>query len=209
MIQSPLFEIDTDPSTSNLLPMDGSAYYVPDFLNKEASNPLIDQLQNSLQWQADQLIMFGKLVTTRRRVAWVGDPGCTYTYSGVKRDPQPWIPELLTIKAKLEHLTQSKFNSCLLNFYHDGADGMGWHSDDERELNAQSPIASLSLGSTRKFAFRHKNEKVRTSLFLENGSALIMNAPTQQFWQHALLKTKTVHTPRINLTFRNIIAHHE
>ena len=209
MIQSPLFEIDADPSTSNLLPMDGSAYYVPDFLNKEASNPLIDQLQNSLQWQADQLIMFGKLVTTRRKVAWVGDPGCTYSYSGVKRDPQPWIPELLTIKAKLERLTQSKFNSCLLNFYHDGADGMGWHSDDERELNARSPIASLSLGSTRKFAFRHKKEKVSTSLFLENGSALIMNAPTQQFWQHALLKTKTVHTPRINLTFRNIIAHHE
>lgn len=209
MIQSLLFELDPDSSTSNLLPMDGSAYYVPDFLNKEASNPLIDQLQNSLQWQADQLIMFGKLVTTRRRVAWVGDPGCTYTYSGVKRDPQPWIPELLTIKAKLEHLTQSKFNSCLLNFYHDGADGMGWHSDDERELNAQSPIASLSLGSTRKFAFRHKKEKVSTSLFLENGSALIMNAPTQQFWQHALLKTKTVHMPRINLTFRNIIAHHE
>ena len=209
MIQSLLFELDADSSTSNLLPMDGSAYYVPDFLNKEASNPLIDQLQNSLQWQVDQLIMFGKLVTTRRKVAWVGDPGCTYSYSGVKRDPQPWIPELLTIKAKLERLTQSKFNSCLLNFYHDGADGMGWHSDDERELNAQSPIASLSLGSTRKFAFRHKKEKLSTSLFLENGSALIMNAPTQQFWQHALLKTKTVHTPRINLTFRNIIAHHE
>ena len=209
MIQSLLFELDADSSTSNLLPMDGSAYYVPNFLNKEACTPLIGQLQKSLQWQADQLIMFGKRVTTRRKVAWVGDPECNYTYSGVKRDPQPWIPELLTIKAKLERLTQSKFNSCLLNFYHDGADGMGWHSDDERELNAQSPIASLSLGSTRKFAFRHKKEKLSTSLFLENGSALIMNAPTQQFWQHALLKTKTVHMPRINLTFRNIIAHHE
>lgn len=209
MNQSLLLGLDTNPSSSNLLPMDGSAYYVPGFISPKECTPLIDQLQNSLQWEADQLIIFGKLVTTRRKVAWVGDPECTYTYSGIKRDPQSWTPELLTIKAQLESLTQSKFNSCLLNFYHDGADGMGWHSDDEKELDAKSPIASLSLGSTRKFAFRHKKEKTITSLFLENGSALIMNAPTQKFWQHALLKTKTVHTPRINLTFRNIIAHHE
>ena len=209
MNQHSLFGIDPDQSTLNLLPMDGSAQYHPGFISGEESGALIDQLQTSLQWEADQLIMFGKLVTTRRKVAWVGDPQCSYTYSGIKRNPQSWTPELLSIKTKLEGFTQSEFNSCLLNFYHDGADGMGWHSDDEKELDAQSPIASLSLGSTRKFAFRHKKEKSTISLFLENGSALIMNAPTQQFWQHALLKTKTVHTPRINLTFRKIIAHHE
>jgi alkylated DNA repair dioxygenase AlkB len=137
-------------------------------------------------------------------VAWIGDPKCTYTYSGVKKQPQSWTPELLIIKRQLEELAQAEFNSCLLNFYHDGADGMGWHSDDEKELDAQSPIASLSLGSARKFSFKHKKDKSTTSLFLENGSALIMHAPTQQFWQHALLKTKTIHTPRINLTFRRI-----
>jgi alkylated DNA repair dioxygenase AlkB len=209
MNQHSLFGIDPGQSNSNLLPMDGSAQYYPGFISMEESVALIDQLQQSLQWEADQLIMFGKLVTTRRTVAWVGDPECTYTYSGIKRQPQSWTPELISIKTQLEGLTQSQFNSCLLNFYHDGADGMGWHSDDEKELDAQSPIASLSLGTTRKFAFRHKKEKLTTSLFLENGSALIMNAPTQQFWQHALLKTKTVHTPRINLTFRKIISQHE
>lgn len=209
MNQHPLFGVDPDRSNPNLLPIDGYAQYYPDLINGKESDALIDQLQKSLQWEADQLKMFGRLVITRRKVAWVGDPGCTYTYSGVKRDPQSWTPELIAIRAQLESLTKSEFNSCLLNFYHDGADGMGWHSDDEKELDAQSPIASLSLGATRKFAFRHKKEKIITSLFLENGSALIMNAPTQQFWQHALLKTKTVHTPRVNLTFRKIIPHYE
>ena len=208
MHQNSLFGIDLGQCKQNLLPIDGSAQYYPEFISEEVSLSLIDQLKKSLRWDADQLIMFGKLVTTRRKVAWVGDPGCAYTYSGVKRNPQAWTPELLSMKTRLEKLTQSEFNSCLLNFYHDGADGMGWHSDDEKELDTKSPIASLSLGSTRKFTFRHKINKSTISIFLEDGSALIMNAPTQQFWQHALLKTKTVHTPRINLTFRKIILRH-
>ncbi len=208
MHQNSLFGIDSDQCKQNLLPIDGSAQYYPEFISEEVSLSLIDQLEKSLRWDADQLIMFGKLVTTRRKVAWVGDPECTYTYSGVKRNPQAWTPELLSMKTRLEKLTQSEFNSCLLNFYHDGADGMGWHSDDEKELDTKSPIASLSLGSTRKFTFRHKINKSTISIFLEDGSALIMNAPTQQFWQHALLKTKTIHTPRINLTFRKIILRH-
>ena len=208
MHQNSLFGIDSDQCKQNLLPIDGSAQYYPEFISEEVSLSLIDQLEKSLRWDADQLIMFGKLVTTRRKVAWVGEPECTYTYSGVKRNPQAWTPELLSMKTRLEKLTQSEFNSCLLNFYHDGADGMGWHSDDEKELDTKSPIASLSLGSTRKFAFRHKINKSTISIFLEDGSALIMNAPTQQFWQHALLKTKTIHTPRINLTFRKIILRH-
>lgn len=149
--------------------------------------------------------MFGKKVSTRRKVAWAGDPNCSYTYSGVKKIPQAWTPELFAIKTQLEGLTQSNFNSCLLNFYHDGDDGMGWHSDDEKELDANSPITSLSLGARRKFAFRHKEDKTTIPLFLENGSVLIMHSPTQQFWRHALLKTKMPSTPRINLTFRKIL----
>jgi alkylated DNA repair dioxygenase AlkB len=120
--------------------------------------------------------------------------------------PQAWTPALLSLKKELEELVQSDFNSCLLNFYHDGDDGMGWHSDDEQELDPDAPIASLSLGAKRKFAFRHKQDKTTIPLYLENGSALIMRSPTQQFWQHALLKTKAVSSPRINLTFRKILA---
>lgn len=204
MNQNPLFRTEPDQCRLNILAKDGSVHYHPEFTSAEDSAKLIDRLKVSLQWEVDQLIMFGKLVTTRRKVAWIGDRNCAYTYSGIKKQPQAWIPELLFIKSQIEELAQSDFNSCLLNFYHDGADGMGWHSDDEKELDAQSPIASLSLGASRKFAFRHKKDKTTTSLILENGSALIMYPPTQQFWQHALLKTKTSHTSRINLTFRNI-----
>ena len=207
MHQNSLFTDHSNESRINLLSKDGSAFYYPDFMSANDSATLMQQLQNTLQWDVDRLIMFGKLITTRRKVAWVGNPNCSYTYSGVKKQSQAWTPELLAIKSRLENLTQSQFNSCLLNLYHDGADGMGWHSDDEKELDAQSPIASLSLGAIRKFAFRYKQDGSTTSLFLENGSALIMWAPTQQYWQHALLKTKNIHLPRINLTFRKITPH--
>jgi alkylated DNA repair dioxygenase AlkB len=122
----------------------------------------------------------------------------------LRKIPQNWTSELLFIKAQLEEISQSEFNSCLLNLYHDGEDAMGWHSDNEKELDPKSPIVSLSLGAQRKFAFRHKKDKETISLFLESGSALIMHPPTQKYWQHALLKTKTASDLRINLTFRKI-----
>ena len=209
MIQDSLFNIDSDLWYQNLLPKDGVVHYYPKFISEAESARLMNQLQKSLLWEADQLMMFGKLVVTRRKVAWIGDPNCAYTYSGVLKQPQAWTTELLALKRQLEKLTQSEFNSCLLNFYHDGEDGMGWHSDDEKELDASSPIASLSLGAQRKFAFRHKEDKTTIPLYLENGSALVMRAPTQQFWKHALLKTKTIHAPRINLTFRKINSSNE
>jgi alkylated DNA repair dioxygenase AlkB len=148
--------------------------------------------------------MFGKLVTTKREVAWVGDAGCSYTYSGVKKFPQAWTPELIHIKHTAEALAHHKFNSCLLNLYHDGDQGMGWHSDDEIELEQSAPIASVSFGGDRKFSFKHKFEKLGTSVVLENGSVLLMHAPTQNFWQHSLTKTKRLVPPRINITFRAI-----
>lgn len=203
-MQSLLFEnLEKDP-LQNLLPEHGSVYYYPEFCDEVSSAHLVKVLQQSLVWESDQLIMFGKRITTRRKVAWVGDLDCSYTYSGVQKNPQAWTPELIQIKTRFEKMTQTAFNSCLLNLYHDGNDGMSWHSDDEKELDAQAPIASLSLGAKRKFAFRNKENKSTVSVFLENGSALIMHAPTQDYWQHSLLKTKTVHEPRINLTFRRI-----
>jgi alkylated DNA repair dioxygenase AlkB len=208
-MQNSLFESIPPDCAITILPKDGSAEYYARYMPHEKSIDLMKQLQASLLWEPDQLIMFGKKVTTRRKVAWVGDPNCSYTYSGVKKSPQSWTPELLSIKSGLEEIAKSNFNSCLLNFYHDGDDGMGWHSDDEKELDTTAPIASLSLGARRKFAFRHKIDKTTISLFLENGSALIMRSPTQQSWQHSLPKTKIVTTPRMNLTFRKIVLPHD
>ena len=209
MMQSLLFGSISTDCTLNILPKDGCVYYRPGVFDAVSCSHLINALQASLSWEPDRLVMFGRVISTRRKVAWVGDPKCAYTYSGIQKNPQSWTPELLLIKKKLEEIASSEFNSCLLNLYHDGSDGMGWHSDDEKELDSSAPIASLSLGAERKFAFRNRKDKKTISLFLENGSALIMHAPTQEYWHHSLLKTKTVTTSRINLTFRKIIHHNE
>ena len=165
MNQCLLFENNPVDHRSNLLPKDGQVYYHRLIFPESSSANLMNQLQESLAWEQDQLIMFGKAITMRRKIAWVGDLNCSYTYSGIRKKPQAWTSELLLIKAKLEGIAQTDFNSCLLNLYHYGSDGMGWHSDNEKELDKQSPIASLSLGATRKFAFRHKKEKTTISIF--------------------------------------------
>ena len=195
-------------TNENLLPKNGQASYCSNLFDEITSNQLFNKLIESTEWEQDQIIMFGKKITTQRKVAWIGDPECSYKYSGVKKQPKPWTSELLMIKNKVQELTGFEFNSCLLNLYHNGNEGMGWHSDDEPELDQSSPIASISLGGVRKFAFKHKLDKTGVSLFLANGSALIMHAPTQQFWNHSLLKTKTLVGPRINLTFRKILPEH-
>ena len=188
----------------NLLPKDGSATYFPGIFNPERCAALFDALNKTIDWREDQLVMFGRLITTKRKVAWIGDAGCSYTYSGVQKFPQAWTTELLEIKHQVETLANVRFNSCLLNLYHDGNEGMGWHSDDEKELDPLAPIASVSFGGVRKFAFKHRQDKTNISLFLENGSVLLMQSPTQEFWQHSLTKTKRTVGPRINLTFRAI-----
>jgi alkylated DNA repair dioxygenase AlkB len=209
MMQSHLFDHISTDCNLNLLPKNGRVHYQTEVFDEATCKHLLSTLPDTLVWESDRLLMFGRTVITRRQVAWVGDPKCTYTYSGIQKKPQAWTPELLLIKVRLEDIAQSEFNSCLLNLYFDGDDGMGWHSDNEKELDAKAPIASFSLGARRKFAFRNKDDKTICSLFLESGSVLTMHSPTQQYWQHSLLKTKTVTAPRINLTFRKIIPHHE
>ncbi len=208
-MQTSLFEAASAESLSSnsgisLLSTDGRARYIPGVFDENSCLALFALLMKTIDWKEDQLIMFGKLITTRRKVAWVGDAGCSYTYSGIKKFPQAWTPALLEIKQRVEALAQHTFNSCLLNLYHDGCEGMGWHSDDEKELDQAAPIASISFGGERKFAFKHKFDKTNVSLTLANGSVLLMQAPTQQYWQHSLTKTKRTVAPRINLTFRAI-----
>lgn len=208
-MQTDLFEPtpsghDSPQVEVNLLPKDGNVTYISNVFNSNSCSTLFASLREALDWQQDQLFMFGKLITTKREVAWVGDAGCSYTYSGVKKFPQAWTPDLLNIKHTVEELAHCQFNSCLLNLYHDGDQGMGWHSDDEVELEQSAPIASVSFGGERKFSFKHKLEKLGASVVLENGSVLLMHAPTQHFWQHSLTKTKRIVPPRINLTFRAI-----
>jgi len=190
--------------SENLLPADGLAFLFENWLSSEKED-LFRSLAKEVDWKQDEVIMFGKRITMRRLTAWYGDEPFDYTYSQVSRQALPWTKTLAEIKSEAEKVSGETFNSCLLNFYHDGEDYMGWHSDDEPELNPNASIASVSLGAERKFAFKHKRSKETVSTFLTNGSVLLMKPPTQEHWLHTLRKSKKVGEPRINLTFRRIL----
>ena len=95
------------------------------------------------------------------------------TYSNSTKKAIPWTKELLQLKKMAEEKTGEKFNSCLLNLYHDGSKGMAYHSDGEKDLKKDGAIASLSLGAERKFSFKHKETKEKVELILEHGSLLL------------------------------------
>lgn len=191
----------------NLLTKDGIAiYYGVVYPDKEA-NQLCQQLFDTMPWKQDEVLMFGKMIITKRKVAWFADKGITYTYAGVKKTGFIWTDLLLDIKAKVESITGAHYNACLLNLYHEGEEGMGWHQDNEVEMVAGSSIASLSLGAARKFAFKHASTNERLDIELANGSLLEMKGAIQENWYHSLPKTKKVKQMRINLTFR--LMHHQ
>lgn len=191
--------------TANLLPNDGIVNYYGRILKQQESQYYFDKLLHTIEWKNDEAIIFGKHIITKRKVAWYGDSGYAYTYSNMTKQALAWTEELMKLKGLVEEIAEVKFNSCLLNLYHNGDEGMAWHSDDEKSLGKGSAIASLSLGAERKFALKHKQTKQNISIFLESGSLLVMKGTTQTNWLHCLPKTKRVTTPRVNLTFRTMI----
>ncbi len=170
----------------------------------EDSNRFYNELLQQIEWENDQAFIFGKHIITKRKVAWYADQNYDYTYSNVTKRALKWTPSLLKIKAKVEQTTGLTFNSCLLNLYHNGSEGMAWHSDDEKALGVNTNIASISFGAERKFCFKHKGTKEKIDVFLSHGSLLMMQGTTQTHWLHRLPPTKKVQSPRINLTFRTI-----
>jgi alkylated DNA repair dioxygenase AlkB len=189
---------------TNLLPKDGIVVYYKNLLTSQEANHYFDCLLNTIEWKNDQAFIYGKLIITKRKVAWYGDTDFEYTYSKNTKRALPWTPELVELKQMIEDKTGEKYNSCLLNLYHNGDEGMAWHSDAEKELKKNGAIGSLSLGAERKFTFKHKETQETISLILENGSLLLMKGQTQTSWLHRLPPTKLISTPRINLTFRSI-----
>lgn len=200
-----LFNPEPDQNI-NLLPKDGTVNYYGTLMSQAKANEYLAELLENIAWQNDQAIIFGKLIITKRKVAWYGDSNFNYTYSNTTKHALPWTPALLELKALAEATTGETFNSCLLNLYHDGNEGMAWHSDGEKDLKKNGAIASLSFGAERKFAFKHKETKETVSRILQNGSLLVMKDQTQTHWLHRLPPTKLVTKPRVNLTFRTIVV---
>ena len=176
-------------NSSNLLPCNGHVNYFGKILSDEEILHYFNELNNTIAWKNDEVIIFGKLIKTNRKVAWYASSNFEYTYSNISKKALPFTPALLNLKQIIEQKTGEIYNACLLNLYQNGSEGMGWHSDDEKELEPLASIASLSLGADRKFSLKHKINKQTISVILENGSLLEMKNETQLFLKHALPKT--------------------
>lgn len=193
-------------SDQNLLPYEGEVNYYDQFLDFKSQNDLLESLKTEIEWKQEGMKMYGKEILFPRLTAWFAEDGKTYKYSGLVNIPEPFFGELLSLKQSIEQFTNLKFNSALLNYYRHGQDSMGWHADNERELGINPVIASVSLGITRKFQFKHKSiPKSILNIDLAGGSLLMMKGSTQHNWLHQIPKTKVLSGERINITFRQII----
>jgi len=190
---------------TNILPFDGIVFYYGRLFQAQQATAYYQLLLNNIEWKNDEAIILGKHIITKRKVAWYGNTNFSYTYSKITKHALIWTKELLELKEIVELKTNATYNSCLLNLYHNGSEGMAWHSDAEKTLEEKGAIASLSFGAERKFAFKHKQSGQTVSLTLEHGSLLVMKDTTQKNWLHRLPPTTKINTPRINLTFRTII----
>ncbi|QIL40771.1 alpha-ketoglutarate-dependent dioxygenase AlkB [Pedobacter sp. HDW13] len=188
----------------NLLPYGGTVNYYGKLFSRQEADHYFDVLMNTIEWKNDEAFIMGKHIITKRKVAWYGNEAYSYTYSNRSKLALPWTPELLELKTLAETQTGHSYNSCLLNLYHNGEEGMAYHSDDEKALAKDSAIASLSFGAERRFLFKHKQSKETVTLFLEHGSLLVMKDETQTNWLHRLPPTKKITRPRVNLTFRTM-----
>lgn len=191
----------------NLLPYDGTVHYYGPIMSKSQADIFYAALLQDIAWKHDEAIIYGKKIVTKRKVAWHADYPFSYTYSKIKKTARPWLPILNELKQIVQNVSGETFNSCLLNLYHDGSEGMAWHSDGEKELQKNAAIASLTFGAERNFAFKHKNTSKTITKLLEHGSLLIMKDATQTNWLHRLPPTQIECAPRINLTFRTVISY--
>ena len=199
-----LFGEQADPQV-NLLPCDGIVNDYGSVFTDEA-DALLAWLLAEIPWQHDEIRLYGRRIVTARRIAWYGDDAFDYRYSGVNHRARIWVPPLRALRDRVDTLVGVHFNSCLLNRYDNGSQGMAWHSDDEAELGPETVIASVSFGATRKFAFRHQQTRQKVEMLLHHGQLIVMRGQTQTHWQHALMKSTRVTQPRVNLTFRTIRA---
>lgn len=186
--------------------LDGEVLFMKNFLKQDESLDFFNKFNSTIHWKQEEIKYYGKIYPVPRKTAWYGYEGFDYSYSGINCNPEPWTKELLFLKNEIENfLPEIDFNSVLLNMYRNGNDKVSWHSDDEKELGINPTIASLSIGETRRFDLKHKdNSELQYKFELTPGSLIIMRGALQHYWLHQIPVQKKVTQPRINLTFRTI-----
>lgn len=189
----------------------GQLQVLPQLLSVPEADRLLAALLSAVDWERKEIRIFGRRVPSPRWTAWYGDPGACYHYSGLSLEPLPWIDPLLEVRKRVEDASDCLFNGVLLNLYRDGRDSMGWHSDDEADLGRDPTLASLSVGAERRFLLRRKQRDTRArretlEILPGHGSLLLMRGSLQRDWQHSVPRTRRAVEPRINLSFRTIVA---
>jgi alkylated DNA repair dioxygenase AlkB len=201
---------DASPVDWQQLPLAGAELSLwPHWLGSAEADALLAELQATIPWEVHRIRIYGREVDSPRLSCWIGDADATYIYSRTRFEPRPWTPVLATLRDRVEAACGTRFNSVLANLYRNGQDSMGWHSDNEPELGEQPTIASLSLGAVRRFRLRPRRNDTRRDVHiieLGHGSLLRMAGHTQRLYEHDLPKTTAVIGPRINLTFRHVMA---
>ena len=195
------------PGEGERLPVpDAELFFWPSIGDDDGAR-VLRSLMEDIRWRQEHVTLWGRTYPQPRLVAFYGDAGLDYTYSGVTLGALPWTPLLLGLKDRVEALCQTNFNTVLLNYYRDHRDSMGFHSDDEPELGPNPAIASLSLGEERRFVLKHRHRDDVDDIRLElpSGSLLLMRGATQANWKHGLPKRGRACGPRVNLTFRTIL----
>jgi alkylated DNA repair dioxygenase AlkB len=198
-----------DPVGERLDLPDAEIIFHPHLFGTDESDRFLSELKKTIVWRQETIRTDDGSIPIPRLTAWYGDQDRTYSYSGITMEPEGWIEPLLAIRARIEDVSQTRFNSVLVNLYRDGRDSVGWHSDDEPELGEGPIIGSVSFGGIRKFELRHKRKKqeghrLRVELELTHGSYLLMQGETQRYWMHRVPRAEGPVGPRINLTFRRI-----
>ncbi len=182
--------------------MDGSLMDFGPVFSGEEAEAIFGRLMAEVPWRRDTAFLYGRRITTKRKVAWFGDGEFAYSYSNTTRTALPWTPLLRELRDRVVATSGGSYNSVLLNLYHDGSEGMNWHSDDEKELGLEPRIASLSFGATRRFDMRHKESQETVRMDLSSGGLIVMSGKSQSHWKHQVPKQLRVKSPRVNLTFR-------
>ncbi len=203
MTRRSLFDLASDDG-EQLLPAEGSAVLYRNALSAPAADEAMEMLMATVPWQQHHVRVFGRAVAQPRLVAWFGDAGRSYSYSGLTLEPMQWTDTLSALRSRCEGLARSSFNSGLANLYREGKDSVSWHADDEPELGADPVIASVSLGAERRFDLRNKHSGETIKTMLPAGSIVVMSHGCQQHWLHQVPKMLRVAEPRINVTFRTI-----
>jgi alkylated DNA repair dioxygenase AlkB len=180
--------------------------WYPHWLSPDEATLALSALVEEVHWKQDLIRTPGGIKPLPRLTAWQGDPGAVYVYSGIRNEPLAWTPTVQALKSLAETTCGARFNSVLLNRSRSGEDSMGWHADREAELGPEPVIASVSLGTARRFDLRHSATGAVRAFELTSGSLLVMRGRTQQDWRHRIAKVPGLRGERINLTFRFVSA---